>query len=141
MRLSLLLILTLVCARAEDVPAWALKGILAQETRSHYTTTPGTPIEYVDRAVGADGELGPFQMTKDAFDQVKKNGESFTRLKSDTRYAEKLAIRYLEWLYDNAAKGDWHIAVAMYNTGPTGYRRQHSRAIAYLRKVRRLGGG
>lgn len=141
MRLFLLLILTLACARAEDVPDWVLKGILAKETRSHYTAAPGTLIEYVDRRVGADGELGPFQMTEIAFEQVKRSGESFTRLKTDTRFAEKLAIRYLEWLYANAAKGDWHISVAMYNTGPTGYRRQHSRAIAYLRKVRRLGGG
>lgn len=139
---SILLLLVAMCSIfAGEPPDWTLVGILAKETQSSYATAPGTPITYVDRRVGKDGELGPFQMTQEAFDQVSTPAEAFTRLKTDTRYAEKKAKEYLCWLYDNGAKHDWSIAVAMYNVGPTGWRRLHSRAIAYLRSVRRLGGG
>lgn len=141
MRLLLLLLACLASAIAEDVPEWALVGILAKETSSTYATVPGTPITYVDRRVGKDGELGPFQMTSAAFDQVSRPSESFTRLKTDTRYAEKKAKAYLQWLYANGARQEWGIAVAMYNVGPTGWHRRHARAVAYLRSVRRLGGG
>jgi hypothetical protein len=125
----------------ESPPDWAMCGILVVETRSSYLTTPGTPITYVDQSVGKDGERGPFQMTRIAFRQVAKGGESFSRLESDTRYAEQFAVRYLCWLYENAAKGDWSVAVGMYNTGPTGWHRNQTRAANYVRKVRRAGGG
>lgn len=145
MRLRILLLLVCLLSPAsasEDVPTWALVGILMKETRSYYVAGKArSKIEYVDTRDGLDGEVGPFQMTPVAFKQISKPGESFARMRTDMLYAEEKAKDYLRWLHKNAAKGDWHIAVAMYNVGPTGYNRQISRAIAYLRSVRKLGGG
>lgn len=143
MRLFLLWLLVIGASAAESVavPDWVLVGILAKETQSSYLTAPGTPITYVDQRVGKDGERGPFQMTLDAFQQIAKHGESFTRLSRDTRYAEGKAKQYLLWLYENGARGDWSVAAAMYNVGPKGWHSTHARALAYLRAVRLLGGG
>lgn len=133
-RVTLLLLLCLCLAGfAADPPDWAMQGILAVETHSKYLA--GGRIDYVDKRVGASGERGPFQMTRVAFDQISRPGESFSRLSTDTRFADVKARAYLSWLYNGAAKHDWKVAVAMYHTGPTGYARNRSRGAAYERQV------
>lgn len=103
-----------------------------KESSSNYKED-GT-INYVDRKVGEHGELGPFQMTRIAFDTVKHEGERFDRLAKDTEYAEELAARYLKWIYTHTAKRNWNTAVGHYNAGPKAPRS----AAAYLRKIKKI---
>lgn len=112
-----LLLVVLVCAaHAEVPPAWVVEGILYQETRSYYRADGN--IKYVDTSRGAAGEYGPFQMTRIAWRQIRRKGEPFWKLETDTKYAEELAVRYLVWLDTHYGKGDWHRNIEMYNAGP-----------------------
>lgn len=121
--LIIMLIVTLTSLlRAVEVPQWVMSGILRTETRSYYE---GEQIIYVDRRVGAAGELSAFQITKIAWKQVRRRGESFSTLRSDQRYAEQVATRYLCWLYDNSARGNWERAVEYYNRGPGNRSKQY----------------
>lgn len=104
-----------------------IDGILYVETRS-YHRADGT-IRYVDMSRGAAGEYGPYQMTRAAFKQVKKRGEQFWMLETDTKFAEELAIRYMKWLDKHYSHGDWHRMIEMYNAGPTNH------SPKYLKKV------
>ncbi len=115
--LAILVMLTCGLPAVEnEVPAWVLAGILQQETRSYYLE--GDTIKYVDKRVGKDGELGPFQMTKIAWKQIRQPGEKFADLKTDTKYAEECAMRYLLWLYNGPARQSWAHAIQGYNAGP-----------------------
>lgn len=136
-RSTLLLVCLLLSSavNAEDIPKWVMSGILFTESSSYYN---GKAIVYVNRAVGGDGELGPFQMTRAAFDQVKKPGESFSRLARDPAFAERKAREYLSWLYSGPAQGSWNMAVTMYNAGPN-YRGRVT--TAYYRRVSAAGRG
>jgi hypothetical protein len=118
---------------ASERPEWALPGILDRESSSRYTEAGA--VVYVDQAVGAAGELGPFQMRRDAFDQVAESGEVFERLGHDTAFAERLAIRYLDWLHLRS-KRDWFIAVGRWNAGPHG---DYGVAWRYAKDVQRRG--
>jgi len=102
-----------------EVPYWVLAGILAQETRSRYEVVNGVErIVYVDRRVGAAGELSAFQITRIAWKQVAGPGERFEDLATNQVYAERVAMNYLLWLYNGPAKQSWPHAVQMYNRGP-----------------------
>jgi hypothetical protein len=118
---------------ASERPEWALPGILDRESSSRYTEAGA--VVYVDQAVGAAGELGPFQMKRDAFDQVAESGEVFERLGHDTAFAERLAIRYLDWLHLRS-KRDWFIAVGRWNAGPHG---DYGVAWRYAKDVQKRG--
>lgn len=120
----------------EPMPAWVLPGIMAVETRSYYHTD-GT-IAYVDRRTGAAGERGPFQMTRDAFDLVKNPGERFEDLSTDSRFAETLAVRYLDLLWRTFSDREWFVAVGRWNAGPHG---RWSRLWAYAKRAQIAGGG
>ncbi len=113
-------LLLAVCAWAQDldcwgIPSWIVPGILAVETTSELDINGN--IVYRDRRVGRDGEFGPMQMTRAAFNVIKFKGEKFDRLRTDMVFAETCAVRYLKWIYKNKAKGDWKRTVAMYNEG------------------------
>jgi hypothetical protein len=121
---------------AVEVPRWVLVGILHEESRSFYADHGA--IEYIDRRTGDAGELGPFQMTRDAFDLVARRGETFDRLKEDTAFAEDLCRRYLRLLYTDFSERDWFTTAGRWNAGPHG---RTARLWAYAKRVQRAGGG
>jgi hypothetical protein len=125
-----------VVAAEEAMPEWVLHGILSVETQSYYENGS---IVYIDTRRGKAGERGPFQMSRVAFNQVSEPGESFASLETDTVFAEKLAVRYLQWIYDNYGRGSWSRTVAMWNTGPSGYHSHRSKGDRYAEKVRSRG--
>jgi hypothetical protein len=120
---------------AAEVPRWVLAGILHIESRSYFTTTG---IVYVDQRTGAAGELGPFQMTRDAFDLVARTGEEFERLKRDTAFAQDLCERYLRLLWSDFSDRDWFIATGRWNVGPHG---SYKGAWRYAKTAQQAGGG
>lgn len=116
----------------EYPPQWVLDGILYTETRSAYREDGS--IKYVDKRRGSAGEYGPFQMTKAAFKDIRRSGEYFWMLETDTAFAEACAARYLMWLNKHFAHGDWERTVEMYNAGPNGHSRSYlSSVIKYGR--------
>lgn len=115
MRYILLLLIT-TCMFSVEIPSYVLKGILKVETNSSYLDDG--KIKYVDKRRGLSGERGCFQMTKIAFDQIKKRGEQFWMIESDRYFAEECAKRYLSWLYEKTAKQDWNLTIQQYNAGP-----------------------
>lgn len=127
-------------AKETEVPYWVLAGILAQETHSRYETVNGSErIVYVDQTVGKDGELSAFQITWKAWKQVRALEPSgrFRDLATDQAYAERVAMRYLLWLYNNSAKRSWPHAVQYYNAGPG--KLQYSYYAKVVRKARKAG--
>jgi hypothetical protein len=112
--------LSSVLAATDEVPYWVLVGIMAQESRSYYATDAqgNETIVYVDRRTGAAGELSAFQITRIAWEQVRRPGDRFGDLARDQVYAERIAMDYLLWLYNGAAHRSWPHAVQMYNRGP-----------------------
>jgi hypothetical protein len=117
----------------DKVPLWVRTGILMTETRSYYKND-GT-IAYTDKRRGVDIDIGPFQMRRSAFEDVKKRGESFWKLEKDTSYAEELACRYLLLIYNGKGNKNWSTTVMKYNTGP--YRKTTTqKGRAYLNKVK-----
>jgi hypothetical protein len=104
-----------------------MSGILDVETRSWYRENGS--IHYTDKRRGAHGERGAFQMTKVAFNQIKKPNEQFWMIEQNTKLAEDCARRYLVWLYENSARRNWLIAIEQYNAGP------NRRSKTYLNKV------
>ena len=121
-RLAVLTLLLGICYAQEiseeemRVPAWIIVGIAKVETRSYWGEDGA--LCYIDRRTGAAGEVGPFQMLHAAYAQVHRHGESFRRLRSDTRFATDLCIRYLQWLRRRTKS--WEEACACYNTGLHG---------------------
>jgi hypothetical protein len=108
---------------AEEPPQWVLDGILMVETGSYYRAD-GT-IKYKDMRRGDAGEYGPFQMTRRTFNDMKRKGEQFWMLETDTKFAATMAIRYLTWLDKHYGHGDWHRNIEMYNAGPNNHSRRY----------------
>jgi hypothetical protein len=133
MRPLLILLLFTAGAFAEAIPGWVFAGVLMRESSSYYRNGE---IVYVNRDPGAEGELGPFQMKRIAFDTVKKPGERFERLAKDQEFAERLFIRYMLWLRKHFQRSntDWMITLSLYRKGPFYGLRIHP----YAREVRRL---
>lgn len=100
----------------DSIPLWVRAGILKTETKSYYKSD-GT-IKYVDKRRGRDGDIGPFQMRKDAFDDVKESGENFWNLEKNTGFAEEMACRYLLLIYNSTGNKNWNTTIARYNIGP-----------------------
>ncbi len=117
-----------------DVPDWVMAGILAVETSSRYDTRGA--IVYVDQRIGAAGERGPFQMTRDAFDLIKRAGEDFESLSTDPVLAEACCRRYLRLLFRDFAGRDWFTAAGRWNAGPHG---PMGRLWKYAKRVQRAG--
>ena len=112
---------------AVDVPDWVLVGILKVETKSSFREDGS--IKYVDKRRGTHGERGPFQMTRVAFNQIKRKGEQFWQIETDKALAEDCAKRYLVWLHENFSKGDWERTIEMYNAGPHGRSKRYLNAV------------
>jgi hypothetical protein len=104
-----------------------MKGILRVESNSYYDSEGN--IRYVDRKVGRAGELGPLQITRRAYLQVKRKGEpGFDTMRTDVKFSEVIAIRYLLWLRKHYAS-NWYEAIGMYNAGPG------RKSPSYVKKV------
>lgn len=132
MRIAIVLLLAALAAlaHAEDIPDWVMPGILYVESHSAYRED-GT-IHYVKRSRGAHGERGCFQCTRIAFDQVKRPGEQFWQIETDTVFAAEIAWRYLHWLRGGGRS--WEQVVESYNAGPG------RRSVRYLMAVKAAGG-
>lgn len=141
MRLAILALLLTGIAHAESqdppeaqgIPCWCIQGIARAETQSYWDDMGA--FRYVDQRDGKDGEVSAFQITKDAFLQVAKRGERFSRLRTDQTYALGIACRYLHVLY--RATGSWDRAVSCYNTGLHG---DPGRGARYLMLVKLAAG-
>jgi len=120
----------------DSVPLWVRSGILATESRSYYNENGN--IHYTDKRRGKSVDIGPFQMRRIAFNEVKKSGESFWNLEKDMEFAEELACRYLLFIYNGRGNKNWTTTVMMYNTGPY-VGETTSRGCAYLNAVRKNG--
>jgi hypothetical protein len=118
-----------ICAATlpSDVPSWVLRGILSVESQSYYRTDGS--IAWIDRKRGAAGERGCFQITKAAFTDVRRPGETFSMLESDPIFSEVIACRYLAKIH----RGSWGRTVEAYNAGPG------KRSPTYRRLVERAG--
>lgn len=105
-----------VVIKAPVVPLWVLKGIAKVETNS--TIKPCGTIIWRDRRKGKNGDSGVFQMTRIAFKQIARPGDSFSRIHRDPAYAQELAERYLAYLRKRYTR--WHDVIAAYNAGSPG---------------------
>ena len=121
--------------RVSPIPEWILVGILMRETKSYYDKNGN--IVYIDKTNGTSGEKGPFQITPVAFEQIKKKGETHSKVKKNMVYAQEMTERYLLWLYNGPAKKNWDTAIRMYNAGPSKWRL--SVTLEYLKDVKRVG--
>jgi hypothetical protein len=110
-----------------EIPHWVLKGIAKVETNS--TIKDCGTIIWRDRRKGKNGDSGVFQMTRIAFNQVKRPGDSFARIHRDPKYAQELAERYLVYLRKRYTR--WHDVIAAYNAGTPG----RPAGRRYLKKV------
>lgn len=109
---------------AEYPPDWVVDGILHVETRSYVA---GSTITYIDKRIGAAGERGCFQMSREAFNVVREPGEKFSDLK-EPAFANYKFVQYMRWLGKFAKS--WEARVMMWNMGPG------RRSIQYLQKVK-----
>ncbi len=122
-----------VFAVGSEIPDWLPAGLLQVETGSYYRANGA--IEYVDQTGDDDNDIGPFQMTRAAFETVSRPGEDFTRLHRDMHYADLKARAYMVWLFEHEAKGDWKKVAGMWNFGPSGSRRYPVGARNYANRV------
>ena len=116
------------------VPLWVVRGILMRETRSQLQAGQ---LVYRDRSVGQAGEVGPMQLRPIALAQVAPLVTP-RRAHRDPELAIQLSCQYLKWLYRNAARGSWEMAVRLYNVGPSGPRWGRA-ASTYLKGVKTYG--
>ncbi|MBX3733749.1 MAG: hypothetical protein KF791_14285 [Verrucomicrobiae bacterium] len=118
-------------AAPPEVPRWILVGVAGTESSSFYNDDGS--LTYVNRARGRHGEIGPWQMTRRAFLEVRRPGEVFEKMGADIAFAEAMVIRRFQWLQERTK--DWDEAVRAYNAGVSGARRGLGRD--YLRDVKR----
>ena len=128
----LMFVLSGVLSAADNVPPWVLHGILGVETSSFYN--PDGTVHFTNRKRGRHGELGPWQMTRNAFKEVRQKGDRFERLAREPAYAQRLVIRYLLWI-NAQVDGSWDRTVRAYNVGVAGSRKA-DRGSDYLDDVR-----
>jgi hypothetical protein len=100
----------------EPLPSWIMPGIAMRETSSYYLD--GYLI-YVDRRIGAAGELGPWQMKPGTLAMVFPKWKADT-LRTNVFRAELATVSYLRWLRQRT--GSWAEAVGCYKTGLYGDR-------------------
>lgn len=116
---------------AADVPPWVLRGIAKVETSSDWRDIGD--LTYRDKRVGADGEVGPWQLSPDALRDLCSYDKR-DRIHRDVVLAESLTRAWL--LRCHAQTGNWFDAVRIYHTGPDGDRR---RGIKYAERVLAAG--
>lgn len=129
--LTTLLCLMVARCSASEVPAWVLRGIAAVETRTTWRDIGD--LHYRDKRIGADGEVGPWQLSPAA---LKDLGVEHlrARIHREPILAESMTRAWL--LRCHRRTGDWFEAVAIYHTGPDGNRR---RGHTYAARVRAVG--
>lgn len=120
--------------KADDIPFWLSRGIPCVESSSYYDES--NQLIYVDRRDGKSGELGPFQMMRIAFNQVKRKGEKFEDLREDMEFAEELFLRYIEWIKSNYSLENWEDVCAVYHCGYRGYKKNKKRGNRYVKLVK-----
>jgi hypothetical protein len=126
-----------VMQTSEPMPSWVMPGIAQIETSSTYIAGADDVLKWRNRYMGADGELGAFQMT---WDEVKAAGGSkmdFVML-TNSKCAVYWCRRRLKQLCSST--GTWERAVEAWNCGVRGRRTNPERAADYLRRVRKAGG-
>jgi hypothetical protein len=123
--LALLSFVAAACG-SEDVPAWVLSGIAAEETGSVYRD--GALVIYRNRADGDAGEVSAWQLAPVVLAQWHA---SQSRARSNQRYALRLVRQHLLWLRAHCAS--WDEAVRAYHRGLAG--RNRPSAFAYARRV------
>jgi hypothetical protein len=102
-------------AESTDIPDWVLAGIAAVETRSLYRN--GELVHYRDRRDGADGEVGPWQLSPAALSDLGVLNLR-ERIRREPVLAESMTRAWLLRCYRRT--GDWLRAVAFFHTGPNG---------------------
>lgn len=122
-RLLLAILPLIAAASAEEIPDWILPAIARVESRSWYDSER---LHYVDKRRGAAGERGPWQCTHIAFRQVRRHGEQFWQVETDTDFAAEIASRYMAWNYRRT--GSWDRAISAYNPGDRSYLRRVKKA-------------
>lgn len=133
-----LLLAALLCSccgwvRAEEeVPEWVVAGIAAVETGSVYRDN--RLVLYRDRRDGADGEVGPWQLSPSVLRDMRLLHQR-DRARTDSAFSEKAARQWLLRCL-RRADNDWDAAVAIYHTGPKGSTR---RGRLYAERVRNAG--
>lgn len=117
--------------QSAEVPAWVLRGIAAVETGT--TWRDMGDLHYRDRRIGADGEVGPWQLAPSV---LKDLGVEHlrARIHREPILAESMTRAWL--LRCHRRTGDWFEAVAIFHTGPHGERR---RGHSYAARVRAVG--
>jgi hypothetical protein len=113
----------------ETIPDWVLIGIPSVESKSWWSDDG--VLHYVDQRRGSHGELGPWQMRRIAFNDIRQHGEQYWRIEVDREFAAECAARYLRLMYERS--GSWELAVQWFHAGP------HHRAPEYLNAVRAAG--
>ena len=114
------------------VPAWVVRGIAAQETRSRWSGVG--EIRYVDRRDGAAGEVGPWQISPVALSTLGAY-HLRDRIRQEPLLAESITRAWLLHLHDIVHS--WPAAVRAYNAGLAG--RSCRAAQLYLNHVLILG--
>lgn len=118
-------------AKAQEIPDWCLRGIAMVETGT--TWRDMGDLHYSDKRIGADGEVGPWQLAPCA---LKDLGVEHlrSRIHREPILAESMTRAWLLRCY--ARTGNWFDAVRIYHTGPDGDRR---RGIKYAERVLSAG--
>ena len=122
----LFLMLLLSFTIGEEPPEYLIRGIMEVETRSY---VKDTEIVYVDRRVGAKGEVGPTQIGRDVCIQ---HGFDRDRIRNDPNYALECTVIHLKWLHSRL--DTWDLAGAW--NGGIG-KRHCEEATIYANKVHR----
>lgn len=106
-------------AKAAEIPEGILAGIAQVETGSIYRN--GELVHYRDKRDGADGEVGPWQLSPDV---LKDMGVSHlrSRIRREVVLAESMTRAWLIRCYRKT--GNWADAVAVYHVGPGGSARR-----------------
>ncbi|MBA3699473.1 MAG: hypothetical protein H0W78_11545 [Planctomycetes bacterium] len=113
------------------IPDWVIAGIAAVETGSTYRS--GELVLYRNRRDGADGEVGPWQISPSVLQDLGVS-HLLERIRSEPVLAESMTRAWLLRCYRRA--GDWNVAVAIYHTGPAG---DHRRGRDYAERVFAVG--
>lgn len=110
-------LLTLCLTGAPDVPDAIIAGVAMRETG---TVWRGRVVRAGAHLVGAAGEVSAWQLSPGVISGLHA---SLSRARSDSRYAEACARRWLAHLY--AVTHSWSVALAAYHRG---LRATHSKA-------------
>jgi hypothetical protein len=129
------ILLTSGCLRLaigdDTVPTWAIRGIAAQETGTHYVDMGDIRGPY---ARSSNGAVSPWHISLDVLADLGLSAKA-SRIHRDPVYAESVARLWLTHLY--SVTGDWSQAVAAWRAGLRN--RHRSDAVEYAIRARNYG--